>query len=377
MNWMRCTSHTFLIDVCGELSIMTSLLSSYFTILPPPRSPSAYSYHLTILCTPYSALLSTSLTDHYSIPFYSFLFCFDPIRIVHDDGTGSTSLATLSLDPSGSSGVGYMAVGAKSGMFEEEEIFCALGPVSANLDGFYALLTRYALTRCTFCQTHTLTHSLPPFPSLSLSQTFLLCHSLSFSSFISIVLAPFHYFDFLLCYVMLCYVSSQRCGNSLQWRSEGEGERSSTRQVIAPLLISYRFAALRTGNCCCCYFCEGASSSCWLYIHKRHLISAILSFTPLLLLSAQSAVGPAVMKSVMNLVTPVTSISYHSSGEKWAEKELLFPLLLPFVSHRNVVLSDRVWIILLSVCNYQARNLSPQLIYSACVRWISCDGVIW
>lgn len=142
MNWMRCTSHTYLIDVCGELSIMTSLLSSYFTILPPPRSSAAYSYHLTILSTPSSVLLSTSLTDHYSIPLHSFLFCFDPIRIVHDDGTGSTSLATLSLDPSGSSGVGYMAVGAKSGMFEGEEIFCALRPVSANLDGFYALLTR-------------------------------------------------------------------------------------------------------------------------------------------------------------------------------------------------------------------------------------------
>lgn len=38
-----------------------------------------------------------------------------PCRIVHDDGTNSISLATLPLDPSGSTGSGYMAVGAASG----------------------------------------------------------------------------------------------------------------------------------------------------------------------------------------------------------------------------------------------------------------------
>jgi hypothetical protein len=37
-------------------------------------------------------------------------------RIVHDDGTSTTTLGTLSLDPGSGSGMGYMAVGAASGM---------------------------------------------------------------------------------------------------------------------------------------------------------------------------------------------------------------------------------------------------------------------
>ena len=36
-------------------------------------------------------------------------------RIVHDDGTSTTTLGTLSLDPGSGSGMGYMAVGAASG----------------------------------------------------------------------------------------------------------------------------------------------------------------------------------------------------------------------------------------------------------------------